>query len=376
MVRSVAPVVTLAALASVSPVSVSADHEVRDVVWTSCSSSAPPRLAVSAFDSQDADGDKIGFLFEGANGSKEAITGGTVKLSLKYAGIIPISRETALCEAFPQGCPLGAGESFRAEFVDSVPSFAPSAPVSGRLEMKADDGSELLCINLDAKIVKTPKAQKEKKLLRGSEDSLTEEREIANFLFLGDAVKEGEERGQELASVSESSVTSAVTPPLKMNWESCGDGDRVTVNTATIDPDPPVSGGDFSFSITGNLADGDPVSEGSIDLDLKFDKVIPFKKSIDLCQALEEAGKSCPISPGDLEIAAKTTIPSLVPSGKLTGTVKVNNSSASKNEELLCLKVDLSVSGKHKNFTKEEESFALLQGGEQDVVYEEKRLIA
>jgi len=135
-----------------------------------------------------------------------------------------------------------------------------------------------------------------------------------------------------------------------MDWKKCGDGDRMDVKGASITPDPPVSGGDFQFAVNGNLADGEPITGGSIDLDFKYDRIIPYKKSIELCKALKDAGFSCPVNPGEIQIAAKTSIPKIVPAGSLKGTVKVKDS---KGAQVMCLNVGLKVSKNKKHLLNE-----------------------
>uniref|UniRef100_A0A0G4HZ13 MD-2-related lipid-recognition domain-containing protein n=1 Tax=Chromera velia CCMP2878 TaxID=1169474 RepID=A0A0G4HZ13_9ALVE len=139
---------------------------------------------------------------------------------------------------------------------------------------------------------------------------------------------------------------------LGMEWSACGADNRMEVKGATITPDPPVSGGDFIFSVNGILAEGEPVTGGSINLDLKYDRIIPYKKTIDLCQALKDAGDSCPINPGDVTIKATTSIPKIIPSGSLKGTVKVKDS---KGTQLMCLNISLKVVKSKKRVEEQKE---------------------
>lgn len=103
-------------------------------------------------------------------------------------------------------------------------------------------------------------------------------------------------------------------------WSNCGTGSDVfQVGSLTLTPDPPVTGQQISVATSGQLSE--QITGGQIVLDLRYDWVVPVKKTVDLCDTLKQIGKSCPLPAGPLSISVAQQIPGAIPRGKLSGTV-------------------------------------------------------
>ena len=55
------------------------------------------------------------------------------------------------------------------------------------------------------------------------------------------------------------------------------------------------------------------VTGGQIEIDLKWG-FLPINQKVDLCDAVKQTGKSCPLQAGTQTISVKQTIPSEAPS--------------------------------------------------------------
>ena len=58
---------------------------------------------------------------------------------------------------------------------------------------------------------------------------------------------------------------------------------------------------------------GEEVTGGQIEISLKWG-FLPIDQKVDLCDALKQAGKSCPLEPGTQTLSVVQTIPSEAPS--------------------------------------------------------------
>ena len=59
---------------------------------------------------------------------------------------------------------------------------------------------------------------------------------------------------------------------------------------------------------------GEEVTSGQIEIDLKYGFIPLPPQKVDLCDALKESGKSCPLEPGAQTLSISQQIPSEAPS--------------------------------------------------------------
>lgn len=82
---------------------------------------------------------------------KEQLTGGEVKVKVKYSIITVVNQTVKICDALKdigKACPLAAGDVQATESV-AIPSAAPSGHYTGNIEATDQNGKQLLCIDLD-----------------------------------------------------------------------------------------------------------------------------------------------------------------------------------------------------------------------------------
>ncbi|XP_004344261.1 phospholipid transfer protein [Capsaspora owczarzaki ATCC 30864] len=118
-------------------------------------------------------------------------------------------------------------------------------------------------------------------------------------------------------------------------WSNCSAAsDHLHIINVQITPDPPVKGKSVTIAAAGNLDKN--ITSGSINLSIKFGIIPVLSKSVDLCTV--DPTHPCPLPAGPIVISQTEDIPSSVPSGHYTGTVKVTDQD---NQEVACIDLDL-----------------------------------
>jgi len=82
-----------------------------------------------------------------------------------------------------------------------------------------------------------------------------------------------------------------------------------------IDPNPPVKGESLYIEAEGVLSD--TIYEGSfVEVEVRYGFIRLVKETIDLCEQMEKAEKSCPIEKGVIKFSKSVDLPSEIPPGK------------------------------------------------------------
>eukprot|EP00744_Colponema_vietnamica_P024304 GILI01035443.1.p2 GENE.GILI01035443.1~~GILI01035443.1.p2 ORF type:complete len:143 (+),score=36.02 GILI01035443.1:90-518(+) len=80
----------------------------------------------------------------------QQITGGTVDISVKYAGIKLHDEKQDLCSHMSgASCPVAPGTTFAFAYSVSIPSFAPGGNYAVTLTTTDSNGAEVDCVELD-----------------------------------------------------------------------------------------------------------------------------------------------------------------------------------------------------------------------------------
>mmetsp|Transcript_26229 Transcript_26229/g.57958 ORF Transcript_26229/g.57958 Transcript_26229/m.57958 type:complete len:147 (+) Transcript_26229:67-507(+) len=125
-------------------------------------------------------------------------------------------------------------------------------------------------------------------------------------------------------------------------WSDCtAPEDIATITKVAITPDPPTRGTPLTIELDLNLKE--PLESGSINVDIKYDGIVPLKETLDLCKELAQTTNPCPLAAGPVSFSFSATIPKVVPEGKVKGTAKVVRAADSK--EAACVGLDFSLKG-------------------------------
>ena len=120
-------------------------------------------------------------------------------------------------------------------------------------------------------------------------------------------------------------------------WYNCGSSsDIATIVKLTVSPDPPQKGQNMTVTAAINLSE--EVTGGNVKVYVKFGFLPVHDKTLDLCNVLKEVGEICPIQAGTATKTMTLEIPSAVPGGLYTGSIKAVNQSG---DEILCIDFDL-----------------------------------
>ena len=118
-------------------------------------------------------------------------------------------------------------------------------------------------------------------------------------------------------------------------WSDCGqpgDHAKINVNSVHITPDPPQRGS--AITITGVFTLDEEVTGGNIQLTLSINNIPFVNLPLDLCDAAQQAGLSCPLSKGNHSVSISEDIPYLAPPGNYSGNAKATDQNG---QELACV---------------------------------------
>mmetsp|Transcript_11573 Transcript_11573/g.16083 ORF Transcript_11573/g.16083 Transcript_11573/m.16083 type:complete len:152 (+) Transcript_11573:45-500(+) len=119
-------------------------------------------------------------------------------------------------------------------------------------------------------------------------------------------------------------------------WANCGtSSDHLQIEQVTIIPDPPVIGQNVTITFVGYL--NEEVTSGTVSLNLKWNGFTILNQSYSLCDLVKDYEK-CPIPAGDISLTVTEYLPTAIPKGTYTGTVKAFDQN---NQEIMCITLDL-----------------------------------
>lgn len=129
------------------------------------------------------------------------------------------------------------------------------------------------------------------------------------------------------------------TGPM-IDFKNCGSAsDLVTVNSVTINPNPPQKGEDLE--VTGSITPKEDITGGDTELQVKLGFLPVLKQEKKFCDAVSDGGGSCPLSSGSTyTLSIKQEVPSATPGATYTGTYKATDQNG---KALFCIEVDLKI---------------------------------
>ncbi|KAG0134423.1 phosphatidylinositol transfer protein [Tuber indicum] len=117
--------------------------------------------------------------------------------------------------------------------------------------------------------------------------------------------------------------------------------DIFTIEKVNLTPNPPIRGKPVTIQVVGMLKD--KVSQGAhVDVTVKYGLITLMKKSLNICDHVDELGLECPIDQGKLTLTKVIDIPKLIPPGKYT--LKCNVAIAG-DKPMTCLTGTIAFSG-------------------------------
>jgi hypothetical protein len=111
--------------------------------------------------------------------------------------------------------------------------------------------------------------------------------------------------------------------------------DPLHIISLTLSPDPPEKGKNLAISVEYDLTE--EVTGGEIKVNIKYESIIPYDKTFDICAELKTVNMTCPIKPVKSRFTISEEIPSDVPGGHYTGSVVATDQ---KGQELACFDLD------------------------------------
>eukprot|EP00270_Netrium_digitus_P019223 TRINITY_DN7546_c0_g1_i2.p1 TRINITY_DN7546_c0_g1~~TRINITY_DN7546_c0_g1_i2.p1 ORF type:complete len:272 (+),score=49.77 TRINITY_DN7546_c0_g1_i2:24-818(+) len=119
-----------------------------------------------------------------------------------------------------------------------------------------------------------------------------------------------------------------------LTWSSCGkDGLPVQIVNVTMEPDPAVSGSDFTFQMP--AVSSTDIQGGSVHILVFFHGIPLHTEKDDLC-----IKTTCPVSPGDFLFTNSQNLPRITPPGVYTVRMEALNSD---NKELFCARMTFQI---------------------------------
>ncbi|KAI6656457.1 Phosphatidylglycerol/phosphatidylinositol transfer protein [Oopsacas minuta] len=133
-------------LDAATPVNV---NEVGDI-WSDCGKASDEAKIVSVTITPDPPKKGQKLTVKASFGVKENVTGGTVKVQIKWGVITVLSKSYGLCDLVDEMgkmCPVAEGTiEFTKE--EAIPSLSPGGGYTGKIIAGDQNGKELLCIDL------------------------------------------------------------------------------------------------------------------------------------------------------------------------------------------------------------------------------------
>ncbi|KAG0133371.1 putative phosphatidylglycerol/phosphatidylinositol transfer protein [Tuber indicum] len=118
-------------------------------------------------------------------------------------------------------------------------------------------------------------------------------------------------------------------------------GDIFTIEKVDLTPNPPIRGKPLTIQVVGVLKY--KVSHGAhVDVTVKYGLVTLMKKSLNICDHVDELGLECPIDQGKVTLTKVIDVPKSIPPGKYT--LKCN-AAISSDRPMTCLTGTISFSG-------------------------------
>ena len=120
-------------------------------IWSDCSKPGDRCKIVSVVITPDPPKKGEPLTINATVTCSEEITGGTVKIVVKYSIITVLNKSYSLCDLLSQTgqkCPVAAG-TYSNSITETIPSSAPSGHYTGNVEITDQNGQELGCINLN-----------------------------------------------------------------------------------------------------------------------------------------------------------------------------------------------------------------------------------
>jgi len=117
-------------------------------------------------------------------------------------------------------------------------------------------------------------------------------------------------------------------------WSSCGSSDTLTINSVTINPDPPVKGDNVTVGVYGSLTES--ITGGNVTILIKYGIIYIVDETQNICLADPEVG--CPINAGNVAIKQTVLVPATIPAGSYdAGVVGVDEN----ENQIFCVNVTL-----------------------------------
>jgi hypothetical protein len=102
-------------------------------------------------------------------------------------------------------------------------------------------------------------------------------------------------------------------------------------------PNPMIKGQNLDMMVTGKLLK--PIKQGAeARISLLLGPISVYTLKYDICKEIVSMNLSCPVPPGEYKFTKRSNIPSIIPGGHYTATVKLVNNDAA---EILCGNADV-----------------------------------
>ena len=112
--------------------------------------------------------------------------------------------------------------------------------------------------------------------------------------------------------------------------------DKASIVSLKITPDPPQKG--QNLTVTSDINFKEEITGGTVTVVVKYLGFKVLDKTEDLCSLLGKVGLKCPIPAGDQKATEVEPLPSSIPPGHYTGSIKANDQNGN---EIVCLNLDL-----------------------------------